>query len=762
MARKSGKRGWLDCGLRGKVSRGAVLACLAAAGSLAVPALAAVTAGDPAPPPKFIKPLLKEPPPGTRVKVYADRIEYDGKRRIATATGTVRITYGPYTLTASKVVYDQANDRLTANGSVELREPNGNILQAATVELHNRFKEGFARHLRALLTNDVTITADYAQRFENGITVFERATYTACKTCVDEDGTPIWRIVSGETIYDENKRTLIHKNARFEIAGVPVAWFPYLEHPDPSVKRRTGFLIPEIKGANAFGLGLVTPFFWEVAPNADLTLRPMWTTKQGPVADVEWRHRLANGIYNIHGYGVHQFEPDSPPNDERWRGALTSAGEFRLDEDWSWGWDGTLTSDKTFLRRYDFDDRDLATSRLHLTGMADRNYFSAQAIYFQTLLTEESQDAIPYALPYVRSNYVFDQPVFGGELAINSSAYSLTREDADSPFTGIDHGTSQSRAVTDLTWQRQTINGLGQVVTPFARVRGDVYVVENLRVAADGTADGEETVGRILPSAGIDARWPLLSVQDFGQSILTPVFQIIAATDETDEKSIGNEDAITLNFDHTSLFLQDRFTGLDRYEGGSRANAGVVYGFTGANGGFARVSIGESFHIAGENSFAVDTGLDGTASDLVGAVALQPWENLRFTYQARVEEDFSDVNVQEATLSLTFDRIGGSLSYADLDAEPASGRPEHQEQIWGDASYRLGEAWSLFGGLRYDLQSDQFMDKTLGIGFECDCLNARLVYSESLTSDPDDPVDRSIMLSVELRTLGKTSVSTGF
>jgi LPS-assembly protein len=257
-------------------------------------------------------------------------------------------------------------------------------------------------------------------------------------------------------------------------------------------------------------------------------------------------------------------------------------------------------------------------------------------------------------------------------------------------------------------------------------------------------------------------RWPLLSVQDAGQSILTPVVQVIAATDETEEETIGNEDAITLNFDHTSLFLQDRFTGLDRYEGGTRANAGVVYGFTGANGGFARVSLGESFHIAGENSFTADTGLDGTASDLVGAVMLQPWEYLRFTYQARVEEDVSDVNVQEASLSLTFDRIAGSLSYADLDAEPASGRPEHQEQIWGDASYRLGEAWSLFGGLRYDLQSDLFMDKTLGIGFECDCLTAKLAYSESRTSDPDDPVDRSIVLSVELRTLGGTSVSTGF
>ena len=118
--------------------------------------------------------------------VEADRITFDGKSKIATATGTVRITYGPYTLVATKVVYDQDSDSFKANGSVELREPNGNILQAETADLHNKFKEGFAKHLRALLTNDVTITADYATRQENGITVYEHASYTACKDCSTE------------------------------------------------------------------------------------------------------------------------------------------------------------------------------------------------------------------------------------------------------------------------------------------------------------------------------------------------------------------------------------------------------------------------------------------------------------------------------------------------------------------------------------------------------------------------------------------------
>ena len=73
---------------------------------------------------------------------------------------------------------------------------------------------------------------------------------------------------------------------------------------------------------------------------------------------------------------------------------MTTVGGFRLNDTWDWGWDGTLTSDKTFLDKYDFDERDLATSKLYLTGMDDRNYFSAQALHFRTLSLDEDQSTI--------------------------------------------------------------------------------------------------------------------------------------------------------------------------------------------------------------------------------------------------------------------------------------------------------------------------------------------------------------------------------
>ena len=195
-------------------------------------------------------------------------------------------------------------------------------------------------------------------------------------------------------------------------------------------------------------------------------------------------------------------------------------------------------------------------------------------------------------------------------------------------------------------------------------------------------------------------RWPFRASYEFGPSGFTPLVQASAATDETDVDKIGNEDAISVNFDSSSLFLQDRFTGQDRYEGGSRANVGMLYSFLGANGGFARVSLGESFHIGGENSFSLDSWLGSTKSDLVGAVVFQPWDSLEISYQARTKEDLSKINVQEAFANYSVDRFSGSLGYMDVASAPTAGRLNAIRQVEANANFRFSEPWSLFGCLK--------------------------------------------------------------
>jgi LPS-assembly protein len=102
------------------------------------------------------------------------------------------------------------------------------------------------------------------------------------------------------------------------------------------------------------------------------------------------------------------------------------------------------------------------------------------------------------------------------------------------------------------------------------------------------------------------------------------------------------------------------------------------------------------------------------------------------------------------------------LAYADIAAAENYGRPDHEQQIWGDARLRLGAGWSLFGGMRYDLEYDDFVQKSIGLAFNCDCMNAELRYAEKLTASPSNPVERSIFLSVSFRTLGAASAGFAF
>ena len=740
--------------LRGTVSCGAVLFALAVFGS-SVPAFAITEK-------PLIEPDLTLPPKGTKVDVVADKITYDPRTKIAVATGMVKMVYGPFTLIATRVEYNSKTGAFKANGSVEIREPNGNILQADRMDLTNKFKTGFAEHVKALLTNNVTITAEYARRFEGEITVYEHATYSACTDCVTRSGHPLWQVVADKATHNNITHDISYVNPKLQVNGVTIAASPYFTYPDPTVKRRSGWLVPDVKVGGVYGIGVAPIYFWAMAPDHDLTFRPLLTSKQGLVADLEWRQATETGLYNIRAMGVHQFTRLPAPDNQEWRGAVTSEGKFALSDDWNWGWHGTFASDRTFLDHYGYDDREIANNDIYATGLWDQNYVSAELLNFQSLSSDVKQGDMPYAMPFVMGEHIFRDVGLGGDVSLNWSAYSLHRADSSTPYSTVDHGTDQTRGIVDLGWKTEMISDNGIVVVPFAKLRNEIYVTDNIPdPSVPGGIRNSETTGQFLPSAGVDVRMPFISSVKYGQSIISPVFQFISAADQQNLNQWGNEDAITLNFDHTSLFLSDRFTGLDRYEGGTRANVGVTYAYYDSGGGFVRASAGESIHIAGQNSFLSGSGLSGENSDLVANVLFQPWDNVSLSYEARILNDFSALDRQEALASLTFDRFSANLGYLNIKAEPNYGRTHDENWVQGDFKFGLDDGWDVFGGLTYDIAYSQLTRKTLGLEFDCECMNFKLAYTG--TDDPFTHVSEDkLLVSVEFATLGKAAIATSF
>ncbi len=262
----------------------------------------------PRPPPPPKKPSA---PSNQPMLVQATEIRYDYTNNSVAAVGNVQIYYGGATIEADQVIYDQKTKRLVAEGNVRLTEPDGKITYGQKIDLTDDYRDGFVDSLRLETADDTRFAASRADRSKGNYTVLQNGVYTACEPCKDDPKKPpLWQVQAARIIHDEGEKMLYFEDARIEFFGVPLAYIPFMSTPDPTVKRKSGFLFPDISfSTQQFGYGIEPKYFWALAPNYDLTLSTLLTTKQGALLDGEWRHRLLNGSYSIRAAGIFQLDP---------------------------------------------------------------------------------------------------------------------------------------------------------------------------------------------------------------------------------------------------------------------------------------------------------------------------------------------------------------------------------------------------------------------------------------------------------------------
>ena len=253
----------------------AALLAFAVGLALAPEPLSAQQAGNllhfpPRPPPP------KAPPPQSNAPmlVQATEIRYDYTNNTVAAVGNVQIYYGGATIEADEVIYDQKTKRLRAQGNVRLTEPDGKITYGQLIDLTDDYRDGFVDSLRLETPDDTRFAAARADRAKGNYTVLQNGVYTACEPCKDDPKKPpLWQVQAARIIHDEGEKMLYFEDARVEFFGVPLAYVPFMSTPDPTVKRKSGFLFPSISETSQYGYRRRAQYFWALAPNYDLTFR---------------------------------------------------------------------------------------------------------------------------------------------------------------------------------------------------------------------------------------------------------------------------------------------------------------------------------------------------------------------------------------------------------------------------------------------------------------------------------------------------------
>ena len=258
-----------------------------------------------------------------QLKIKFDEIKYDQKRSIIIAKKNVKINeIKKNILIETDSIFFNVKDNIISSSSNSKFKDNFNN-SITTTNFNYNLKEGDLRvenaELKDFNNNNFSIKKAYLNTTSNkllgkdisinlnnenfnidneprlkgrsltskgNLTEISKGVFTTCKI---RDGCPPWEISAEKIQHDSEKRIINYKNAWLKIYDVPVMYFPKFFHPDPTVKRRSGFLVPTIKNTANSNNYLSIPYFSAISLNKDITFTPRFYTDDKFLLQSEYR-----------------------------------------------------------------------------------------------------------------------------------------------------------------------------------------------------------------------------------------------------------------------------------------------------------------------------------------------------------------------------------------------------------------------------------------------------------------------------------------
>jgi len=794
--------------LRLRLLAGAAAVALAASGSNAC----AQTTSAPATPPAAAGPDGLGP--GT-VYIEADEASREGDVITASAAGPDRVLarFRGVTLRAGDISYDLGLGVATANRKVEFTDPNGAVVFASHLELDSDLKAGVAVDFATRFGNGASLMAATAVRRSERVNELNYAIFTPCPVC-DAKGNPKEPSISiqaEKVVQNEELRAILYRNAIFRIGGVPVFYLPYFAHPDPTVQRASGFLVPIPSYDEGRGLSLEVPYLHVVSSSEDWLISPQLNSDVAPLLNLQYRRRFTNGtVVARTGYTYEEnfgdFDgpdpdnlPDIPISAEH-RSYLLAHGRFDPQGPWRGGFTIERTSDKTLFDRYDvrdpyqdnglYDgDRRRVISQIYLERQTLRSYLSIAAFDIQSLRVAvpiddapglnifESDDSLPFVAPLIEARWEPNGPVLGGRLRLRGTAVSLYRDAyVGGPVLRPEiipvgstlglPGVDSRRVSGQAEWRRAITSSAGVRWEPFVDVRADAYSISDLPPIL-GLDD--ETITRTRATAGVDVSYPLIRrLSDSADLIVEPLAQLSASTNPDLDARIPNEDSQTLELDESSLFRIDRFPGYDLLEGGLRFTAGARATLRWNQGRQISLFVGRSMRDAEQVAFRVPvpdataqlydpSGLASETSDWVVQGSFSPSDRIRGWGHATIDSS-GDVRRAEMAVDGSWGRRNrATVSYIIDRSNPIAGPlNRNYEFIQLSGQQFVYGNWGVAVSGIADLERDIITRSEVGLLFDDDCFRIELGYRRDNTRVRPTGPSEGVYVRLNLATFGGT------
>ncbi len=745
----------------------------------------------------------------------ADELEHDKKSGIITARGSVEGRYQDKTLRADEVQYFVKDGRVFAIGHVVLINADGSAQFADKLELSDKLEAGTATNFSARLPNHGQIGSAFAAReTKTGIELYN-AYYTACEACKKNGKTtkPTWQLKARKVKQNKKTRSIEYRDAVFEFKGIPIFYTPYLSHPDPSVKRASGLLIPFVGVSGSKGFNFSTPYYLALDPYSELTITPHIYARVNPLLELQYRRKFYSGELNLSGSFTRASffdnkgrtltdadffaKPEDSLKGRKWRSHFFANGQFDIAKNWLWGFEAGYATDDNYLDRYDLDEvrpdiglysRD--TRRLveqaYVVGQNDSFRFATSAFGTVSLRTivrrdvnhidnpalnnpnrlltsVENDSTLPVVAPKIELSKYFTDPLVSGRLKLFGDATFLTRA----------LGTDYIRTTGGVNWQKNWIAPAGIEIKPFAMGRYDYFKIQPQNEYLTDAQQESFSFNRTLGQTGVDIRWPFLRpgktvnwtieprvqiTQSFGEGKLAN----FALTDTRGRAVSLFQDSLDIDLDQSLLWNPNKATGYDLWQKGFRADyGGAVIADWGENR--ASLFVGQSYTNSPEpDVFSPTSGLGAKRSDIVGQLKIDLGS--RFTSSTRVRYNTANDAFRRLDTSFRYrgERISANVRYYRLDSATANavnagnltGEQIPSQEVSGAVSLKLLENWSTKYTLFRDIDQKTNRRQTLSLIYSDDCTRVEFIYNKNINNLGIVGNSEGFGIRVSLLTLG--------
>jgi len=700
--------------------------------------------------------------PQKPILIKANQATYTSSLDKIVASGNVLVFHNDRTLLANQVVFERREGTIEASGDVWLRTPTGDLIWAQHVWLEESMENGKLSQIRILMADNSRFAAIEGLYHQDNTDLWG-AVYSPCRVCQNKnDNKPLWQIKADQVTHNRAEQIIEYRNARLEIMGVPVIYTPYFRHPDPTIKRKSGLLVPVFGRTNDLGLIFGQPLYAVLSEDSDTTITPLFTSRQGPVIIGEYRKRFRDSQWLFHSSYTHTKHLPNlsgsalpPPTANRWH--FITKGRMELTDYHLLTVNINRASDTTFLRRYPIlpnksylipKDKNL-TSTVALEQFFEKSYASAAFYAFQT----DNKPTTPLVAPL--ADYHFrTQPGPNGEtLEATFNFLSLTRQqDIPGKFPK-----DSQRLSSSVGGQVPYISPWGDEWKAEMWLRGDIYRLKHFRTNSM-IAPHLHTQGRFFPQGALRWRYPFISYATTSSWLLEPEAMVVTSPILPNKRRFPNEDADNVELDYTNLFKLDRFPGLDRLDFGSR----LVYGFnnTWQFSSQRRVAffLGKTNRLDHHQVLPPGAGENSHGSDVITRLKIEPahWLNLR--HQSRLQQKRLHLRVAETYVIVGNPVLRLQAGHIYIVPQPLLTIPRIDQVNW-QVSTQAIDQWTIAFAESRNLRGG-VLARLISFNYQNDCLQAVIGAYHTTYSDRDIRPDTGFLFQLNFKNLGTFSPIT--